>query len=57
MKELYDMLLNENIKKIAYEAFDFSGLYDNMHFNDSIIKILSDGEEVGMDIIQKCESE
>jgi len=57
VKELYDMLLNENIKKIAYEAFDFSSLYDNMHFNDSIIKILSDGEELCMDIIQRCKSE
>jgi hypothetical protein len=53
VKELYDMLLNDNVKTIGNDLLDFYSLYDNMLFNDSVIKIAANGEEFCMDIIQK----
>lgn len=52
-KELCEILLYENIKKMGYDLFDFSNLYSSMSFNNSIIRMASDGEEISMDIIQK----
>lgn len=56
VKELYDMLLNESIEKIGHDKFDFSNLYENMHLNNSIIKMATGGEEFCMDIIQRQEA-
>lgn len=53
-KDLYNMLLYGKFNKIGCDMFDFSDLYNSMSQNASIIRLTSDGEEISMDIIQKC---